>query len=252
MYATRMTEAKKMGYKEYARITLKHDYHEGPAVDLSVILESSKHHGFIMRRIGDDTVIFTDGSSLPPVLSFLISTSNTLLYSITRGVDWGELSTIDLKGGQNDWVFGPDIISKTSNSSNQSGAFAILALPPSTDESRYIRLRFEAEDILWRYNIRGIEADHALEIVDSEGTITFDDLGMGLSPNGTPMRVFQAQQSIPARAHPRQRFSLCKRIETETETLIPLLPNASAEGARPNTDPDIFAALISDIFVSTF
>ncbi|MGC3939761.1 hypothetical protein ACOTTU_18295 [Roseobacter sp. EG26] len=244
-----------MGYSEILRLTLNHAYFGNDVPPLSVSPSDPRAFdlaGCLLRQRGAVTLILLDDDleERPTHVALTLSAQTPQVIEVTRDAVWGAAVplTVSLQADTVRLSDAPAPLA-SENARCFETSLAHLEIEIPTTGRRDVTFSLEAIDALWAYHLTGADGLEGLEIIDSAGDVTFEDLGLRELPDGRPVRVIRSTQALAARARPDQRFALQKTGPFGPETLIAVLP-AARSPFKPITEADASMRLQSDIFVT--
>lgn len=243
-----------MAYAEILRLTLAHAYFGSDVPPLTA--RPVEPQGFdraqlLLRQRGAMVHVLADEEAeRPAAVQLMVRGQNMQVLEVTKGVVWGGpvdlaaplgVAEVDLAAGD------APMASEPPRRLGQDIATLDIALPQAG--RRDLTLTLEAVAAHWAYHLTG-QGDLAdLQVIDSDGAVQFEDLGLMDLPGGQAARVIRSAQALATRARSDQRFTLQKSGPFGPETLVPVLPSA-APPFKPIPDVGADMRLQSDIFVT--
>lgn len=244
-----------MEFAPVLRLTLAHDYYGNAAPPIAVQPVDPRafdRAGLLLRHTGQHVTIIADQDQPRPTrVSLNLIVESTDIFAVTQGADWKAVPHMPVPLGA-DRVRFSALVPDETEAQFRSRRLARLEIDLPADPASNLRdvtLEFEAVATLWAYYLMGARADAALQVVDPEGEVGFDDLGTQSLPNGKTAQILRSNRPVPARARPTRRFTLQQPGPFGPKTIIPVLPAAGVQ-FKTVTEPDAAARLQSDIFVT--
>ncbi|MBW4706660.1 hypothetical protein KX928_02560 [Roseobacter sp. YSTF-M11] len=244
-----------MGYSEILRLTLAHAYFGNDVPPLTVAPADTRDFdvaGCLLRQRGAVTIVLVDDAmeERPAGITLTLGARTPQVIEVTEGAVWGapiSLSVpLDVDTVRLSDVDAPETPQDTLR---LEAVLATLQIAVPPEGQREVTLSLTAKESFWAYHLTGQTSLDGLEVIDSEGDVTFEDLGLADLPDGRPVRVIRSTRAVAARARPSQRFALQKAGPFGPETLIAVLPGA-APPFKPIQEAGAPMRLQSDIFVT--
>jgi hypothetical protein len=244
-----------MEFAPVLRLTLAHDYYGNAAPPIGVQPSDPltfDRAGLLLRHTGQHVTIIADKDQPRPTSVRLnLVADSPYIFAVTEGAGWKAIPQMRLPLGA-DRVGFADLVPEKTETQSQSRYLARLVIDLPADpgsDVRNVTLEFGAVATLWAYYLTGARADTALQVVDLDGEMGFQDLGKHSLPNGKTAQVLRSDRPIPARARPTRQFALQQPGPFGPKTIMPVLPAAGVQ-FKTVTESDAAARLQSDIFVT--